>query len=480
MNKNGILSNFIWKFSERISAQLISTFVSIVLARLLDPSHYGVIAIVMIFITIANVFVSDGLGSALIQKKDATETDFFSVLYFNIVFSIILYLGLFSFAPVISEFYGDDYAILTPVLRILGLRIILTSINSVQQAYVSRKMMFKKFFVSTLSGTITSAVIGIYMANNGYGVWALVTQYLVSTIVSTFTLTFTLKKKPKLIFSFSSIKELFPFGIRMLGSGLLITGYQELRAIIIGKVYSTDDLAYYEKGRNFPNLIVTNINTSIGAVLFPKMSSEQHDPAILKSTTRNSIRFTSYIMCPMMLGLAAVSDNFIRLLLTDKWIECVPLLKIFCIIYLFQPIHTANMQAIKALGRSDIYLKLEIIKKTIELIILIIVMRISVKAIVISMAICTSLFILINAYPNVKLLNYSIKEQLSDIIPNVVLSIIMCTITYSIGLFIDHCLSALIIQITVGIAVYFLLSILSKNNEFLIIKELLINKLNNH
>lgn len=470
--KNGLIGNLMWKFAERISAQLISTVVSIILARFLDPSDYGVVSIVMIFITLANVFVSDGLGSALIQKKNAAAIDYFSVLYFNVGISCILYLILFFAAPFISDFYGTGYEILTPVLRILGLRIILTAVNSVQQAYVSKKMIFRKFFLATLAGTIVSAIVGIYMAYAGYGVWALVAQYLVSTSISTIVLFVALGKKPQLIFSFSSLKELLPYGMRILGAGLLISGYQELRALIIGKVYSSADLAYYDKGRNFPNLIVTNINTSISAVLFPKMSNEQDNLEKIKATTRNSIRFSSYLMCPMMLGLAAVAEPFIELLLTDKWIACVPLLQMFCIIYLFQPIHSANMQAIKGIGRSDIYLKLEIIKKVIELVVLLIVMWISVEAIVIGMTACATLFTLINAYPNVKLLNYKLKEQFADILPNLLMAAVMFGIVYLVGFVSVNNLIKLLLQVLTGMGVYIILSMLTKNKEFIFIKNM--------
>lgn len=463
--KNGLLSNLAWKFGERISAQLISTIVSIILARLLEPSHYGTVSIVMIFITLANVFVSDGLGSALIQKKDADETDFFSVLYFNIGFSCVLYTLLFFAAPFISKFYGPEYEILTPVLRVLGLRIILTAVNSTQQAYISKKMMFRKFFIATLGGTLSSAVVGIAMAYGGYGVWALVAQYLVSTVVSTITLSLVIGKRPRLLFSFDRVKSLIPYGIRILGTGLLITGYQELRSLIIGKKYSSADLAYYDKGRSFPLLIVNNLNSSIAAVLFPKMSEEQDDRQKIKATTRNSIRFSALILCPMMLGLAAVSDSFVRLLLTEKWLPCVPLMQLFCIIYLFQPIHTANMQAIKAMGRSDIYLRLEIVKKAVELVVLLVTMWISVDAMVIGMAVCATLFVFVNAYPNIKLLDYSIREQLADILPPVVISLIMEAAVVAVGLLPLPVVIKLIVQVLAGAILYFAMTILTRNRE---------------
>lgn len=465
MRKNDLLNNLSWKFAERIAAQLVTVIVSIILARMLTPQDYGIIAIVTIFITFANVFVSDGFGSALIQKKEVDALDYSSVLYFNIIFSIVLYAILFFCAPLIASFYGDGYEILTPVLRVLGLRIIVSAVNSVQQAYVSRKMIFKKFFWSTLIGTVLSAVVGIGMAYSGFGVWALVGQYLTNTTVGTVTLAVSLRKKPILSFSFKRLKGMVGYGSKILGTSLLITGYQEIRALIIGKVYSSEDLAYYDKGRQFPNLIVTNINTSIGAVLFPKMAQEQDDKTRIREITRKSIRFSSYLMCPLMLGLAAVAEPFVKIVLTDKWLPCVTLLQIFCVVYLFQPIHTANMQAIKAIGRSDVYLKLEIIKKVIELVVLLIVMWISVEAIVVSMAILTMAFTFVNAYPNKKLLNYSFKQQMGDILPSVCMSLVMAVIVYFFGKIPMNAYISFGVQIILGMIVYFALSLITKNSE---------------
>ncbi len=450
----GLISNLFWKFAERITAQLVTTVVTIILARILEPSHYGIISIVTIFISIANVFVSDGLGSALIQKKDADALDFTSILYFNVLLSVVLYCVLFLVAPIITSFYGNGYEILTPVLRVLSFRLILSAINSVQQAYISKKMIFKKFFWATLLGTVLSAVVGIVLALKGFGVWALVAQYLTNTTVDTIVLGLSLQKKPLLQFSWKRVKDLVGYGSRILGTNLLITGYQELRALIIGKVYSSSDLAYYDQGRKYPNLIVANINTSIGAVLFPKLSDEQDDIKKIKATTRNSIRFSAFIMCPMMLGLAVVAEPFVKLVLTDKWLPCVPLLQMFCIIYLFQPIHTANMQAIKAMGRSDVYLKLEIIKKIIELVVLIFTMFISVNAIAVGMAIMTTAFTFINAYPNIRLLNYGFKEQMIDIAPTIVKSLGMAIIVYLVGKLNLEPFPLLCIQVITGILIY--------------------------
>lgn len=466
-NSKSVLNNLAWKFAERIAAQLVTLIVSVVLARILDPSHYGIIAIVTIFITLANVFVSNGFGSALIQKKDADALDFSSVLWFNIGFSVTLYFVLFFAAPYIAAFYGTGYEILTPVLRVLSIRLIFSAINSVQQAYVAKKMIFYKFFLATLFGTILSAFVGIWMAYNGFGVWALVAQYLTNTTVDTFVLGISLGKKPLFKISIERLKGLLRFGIHILGTSLLITGYQELRALIIGKLYSPANLAYYDKGKQFPNLIVANINTSIGAVLFPKLANEQDNLLALKQTTRQSIRFSSFIMSPMMLGLVAVAESFVSLILTDKWLPCVPLLQLFCIFYLFQPIHTANIQAMNAVGRSDLSLKLEIIRDAIQLVILVFVMWISVEAIVMSMAIMSTLFTFLNAYPNIKLLNYSIKEQMSDILPNVAMAVIMFICVSTVKMIPMNDIITLIVQLIVGLAVYLLLSIVTKNKQFI-------------
>ncbi len=476
MAKNSLLNNFVWKFAEQVSAQVISTVVSIILARLLAPSYYGVVAMVMVFITVANVFVGEGLGSALIQKKNATPLDFFSILYFNIGFSVVLYLILFFAAPYISAFYGDDYAILTPVLRVLGVIVIISAVNSVLHAYVSKKMIFRKFFVATLGGTILSAIVGITMAYNGFGVWALVAQRIVSVFVSTLTLGISLGKKPRLIFSFKSVKELIPYGTRILGSGLLITGYKELRALIIGKFYSSADLAFFNKGKQFPTLITTNISSSLSAVLFPKMSGEQDNKEKVKTTMRNSIRITSYVMSPMMLGLAAVAPAFVRLILTDKWLPAVPLLQMFCISELFFPINSANMQAIKALGKGKIYLRIEIIKKITELVILLAVMKISVTAIVVQLVVCSALFTVINAYPNIKLLNYGIKEQMKDILPSFTMSGIMAVAVYSLGQLSIGDFPLLCLQAVSGFMVYIILSSVTNNREFKFILNLVFGK----
>lgn len=473
---NSLLSNLMWKFAERITAQIVTLIVSIVLARLLDPSHYGIIAIVNIFITLANVFVTDGLGSALVQKKEPDEMDYSSVLYFNIFISVLLYFFLFFIAPVISEFYGNGYEILTPVLRVLSLRLMLSAVNSVQQAYVAKHMIFKKFFLATLLGTIVSAFVGIYMAYKGCGVWALVAQYLTNTIVDTIVLGVSLKVRPVFSFSWTRVKKLLGFGTRILGTNLLITGYQELRALIIGKLYTSADLAFYDQGKKFPNLVVANINVSIDAVLFPKMANEQDDLTKVREMTRKSIRFSAFLMCPLMMGLAVVAEPFVEIILTEKWLPCVPLLQMFCIIYLFQPIHTANMQAIKAIGRGDVYIKLELIKKAIELVVLLFTMSISIKAIVIGMASLTTAFTFVNAYPNIRLIDYPFIEQMKDICPAIGRGLIMAIAVWSIGKIDMPMFALLMTQVVAGFGIYLSICLATHCPELFYAVRLLYNK----
>lgn len=257
----------IWRFLERCGAQGVTFLVSIVLARLLDPSVYGTVALVTVFTAILQVFVDSGMGNALIQKKDADDLDFSSVFYFNLSACILLYVGMFFAAPLIASFYNMPD--LTPVVRVLSLTLIISGVKNVQKAYVSRNLLFKKFFFATLGGTIGAAVIGIWMAWKGYGVWALVAQHLFNATLDTIILWVTVKWRPKRVFSLERLKGLFSYGWKLLVSALLDTGYNNLRSLIIGKLYTSADLAFFNRGKQFPNLVVTNINTSIDSVLLP-------------------------------------------------------------------------------------------------------------------------------------------------------------------------------------------------------------------
>ena len=464
MNNENVVKGFIWRFAERCGAQLVSFIVSIVLARLLVPEDYGTIALVTVFTVILQVFVDSGLGTALIQKKDADDLDFSSVFYFNFVVCLILYAGMFMAAPFIAKFY-DDIS-LTPVIRILSLTIVISGVKGIQQAYVSRNMLFKKFFFSTIGGTLFSAFLGIGMAYAGFGVWALVAQQLSNTMIDTLILWITVKWRPKKMFSWQRLKELLTFGWKLLVSALLDTGYNNLRNLIIGKMYSSTDLAFYNQGDKFPKIIITNINTSIDSVLLPTMSNSQDDRERIKQMTRRAIKTSTYVMAPLMMGLAFCAEPIVSLILTDKWIPCVPFLRIFCITYMFWPVHTANLNAINAMGRSDWFLKLEIIKKVVGLTILLSTMWFGVMAMAYSLLLGSVLSQIINSWPNKKLLNYGYLEQVRDFAPGILLAVIMGICVYFIGYISLSVIFKLIIQIVSGALIYIAGSAILNLEEF--------------
>lgn len=462
--KNSILKNFIWRFAERCGAQLVTFIVSIVLARILAPEDYGTIALVTVFTTILQVFVDSGLGTALIQKKDADDLDFSSVFYFNFVVCLILYLGMFIAAPFIAKFYND--VSLTPVVRVISLTIVMSGIKGIQQAYVSKHMMFKRFFFSTIGGTIFSAFFGIALAYAGFGVWALVAQQLSNTVIDTLILWLTVKWRPKLMFSWTRLKGLLKFGWKLLVSALLDTCYNNLRNLIIGKMYSSSDLAFYNQGDKFPKVIVTNINTSIDSVLLPTMSSAQDDRERVKNMTRRAIKTSTYVMAPLMMGMAFCAELIVHLVLTDKWLPCVPYLRIFCITYMFWPIHTANLNSINAMGRSDWFLKLEIIKKAMGMTILLSTMWFGVMAMAYSLLVSNVLSQIINSWPNRKLLNYSYLDQVKDFAPGILLAVFMGVCVYFIGYIPLPTIVTLVIQIIAGAAIYIVFSAILKLEEF--------------
>lgn len=452
VNANKITSNFIWRFAERTGAQLVAFVVSIILARLLDPSEYGTVALITIITTILQVFVDSGLGNALIQKKDADNIDFSTVFFTNVIFCLILYILLFLSAPLIAKFYDDTS--ITAYIRVLGLTVLISGLKNVQQAYVSRNMLFKKFFLSTLAGTLVAGVVGIIMAYGGFGVWTLVFQQVINLTIDTLILWITVKWRPEFVFSLSRLKSLFSYGWKLLVSSLLEAVYSNLSSLIIGKKYTSSDLAFYNQGDKFPKVIVANINSSIDSVLLPVMSNDQDNREKVKNMLRRSIKVSVYIMAPLMAGLAFCARSIVGLILTDKWLPCVFFLQVFCFVYMFYPIHSANLNAIKALGRSDLFLKLEIEKKIVGIIVLLSTMFINVKTMAIGLFFSSIISQLINASPNKKLLDYGYFDQLKDILPGVGLALIMGLLIYPVQFLGLSYFLTLLIQVPLGELIY--------------------------
>lgn len=459
-----IIANLFWRFAERSGAQSVAFIVSVILARLLSPNDYGTIALITVFTTILQVFVDSGLGNALIQKKDTDDLDFSTVFFTNIIFCSILYASIFFSAPLISSFY--DRPDMVPYIRVLGLTVVISGVKNVQQAYVSKNLLFKRFFFATLGGTITAAIIGIAMAYHGFGVWALVMQQVINLSMDTLILWLSVKWRPQMKFSFERLKKLYSFGWKLLVSYLLDTVYSDIRQLIIGKMYSAVDLAYFNQGQRIPNLVVTNINSSIDSVLFPTMSKAQDDRQHIKNMTRRAIKISIYVLAPMMMGLAFTANPLISMVLTEKWLPCVPFLRIFCITYMFWPIHTANLNAIKAMGRSDLFLKLEIMKMIVGVVLLLSTMWFGVMAMAYSLLVSSVLSQIINSSPNKKLLGYSYLSQLKDILPSVLLASFMGVCIYPISRTQIPMILVLILQLFLGAAIYIAGSVLLKLDSF--------------
>lgn len=473
-SKEKVFSNLIWRFLERSGAQLVALIVSVVLARILSPEDYGTIALITVFINILNVFVDSGLGSALIQKKDADNTDFSTVFYTNVIFCIALYILMFVISPFLAEFYSRPE--LVSIIRVLSITILVSGVKNIQQAYISRTLQFRKFFFSTLAGTIIAAVAGIWMAYHGFGVWALVAQQVTNLSIDTIILWITVKWRPEFVFSFKRLKSLFSYGWKLLVSALLDTFYTNLYNLVIGKKYSANDLAFYAKGELFPKAVVGNINNAIDSVLLPTMSSEQDNKERVKQMTRRAIKTSTFCIAPLMMGLAGCSQNVISILLTDKWLPAAPYLVIFCITYMFYPIHTANLNAIKAMGRSDLFLKLEVAKKIVGLAVLFSTMWFGVKVMAYSLLFVSVASQIINTWPNKKLLGYGYIEQLKDIFPGIIMAVVMGIIV-SFGVYIPVVKGVqFVIQVAVGIAVYILGSKLFRLDSFYYMENILVKK----
>ena len=477
ITKHVIVSNMFWRFGERIFAQLATFIVSVVLARKLTTSDFGNVALLMIFIDVANVFVIQGFSSALVQKKNADNIDFSSVFFFGLFFSLLIYGILFVISPFTVYIGNQD---LSPLFRVLALRIPLAAINSVQHAYAQKNLLFKKYFWKTLFGTVLSACVGIYMAYSGYGAWAIVGQYLSNSICDTVLLWFFIGWRPQKAFDFNRLKELIGFGWKMLCSGLIHVVYNRLTSFFIGTVYTTTDLAFYEQGQKMPGIIDTNVDTTINAVLFPVMAKQQDNIIAIKQMIRKSIQTSGSIIWPMMMGLAVLSDQLIEFLYGNKWLPAAIFMIIACFKLTLEPIQTANLQAVKAVGRSDIYLKMEIIKKLFGLLVIIIGVQISVLATAIAALIQTIFASVVNGYVNRRLFNYKFKEQISDILLNASLSLTMATIVLGIKqLNILAGFFQMFAEIATGIVAYAILLYLFNRKQFAFFLSLVSHKVEN-
>lgn len=455
-------SSFVFKLVESVGMQGVAFVVSLLLARLLDPSDYGVLTMLTVFIAVSQVFVQSGLNTALIQKKDVDEVDMSSVFWLSLSIAAALYALLFALAPAIASYYAMPE--LKPTLRVLALVLLPGALVSVQNAAVARQMAFRKLMAASLTATVLSGAVGVGMALSGMGYWALVGQQLTNHFGMAILLSLLVKWRPRLWFSFERVKTLVRFGWKLLASSLLDTGYLNLRTAVVGKMFTSDVLAFYNRGKQFPELVMNAVNGSIQSVMLPVLSEQQDDLARMKQMMRRSVMLSSFLVLPMMAGLAAVARPLISLVLTDKWLPCVPFLQICCIDFAFYPIHTANLQAINAMGRSDVFLKLEIIKKSYGLAILAITALVfrNVYAIAWGAVAGTLLSAAVNASPNRKLLGYGYLEQMRDVLPSMLMALVMFVAVSAVGRLALPAFVLLCVQVLCGVAVYGGLALLFK------------------
>ncbi len=471
-----MISSLIWKLLERFGVQGVQFILQIILARLLSPEHYGVLSLMIIFIALANVFIQQGFNTALVQNKEVEEDDYSSVFWVSLAIAAFLYIILFFTAPFIAVFFKAPDIIMP--LRVLALMLFPGAVNSIQVAKVSREMDFKKIFTSNVAAVVVSGVAGIVVAYMGGGLWALVVQTMLNIIIACLVMFVTVKWTPKFVCNLKRIKMLFSFGWKLLVSGLIETLYQDLSSLVIGRKYTSGMLGYYNRGKHFPQFIINAINGAIQSVLLPAMSKKQDNEGQVKSIMRTSMSLSAYIIFPMMAGLAAVAKPLVCLLLTEKWLPCVPYLQIFCFSFAFWPMHTSNLQAINAMGRSDIFLKLEIIKKSYGVALLLVAVLCFDSPFIIAMTgmVTTLISCFVNAFPNKKLIGYSYIDQLKDVFPTFLMSAIMFLCVYAVGILKTNMVLTLLIQVITGLVVYLALSVILKPFPYRTIIEKLCRK----
>ena len=461
------ISNSIWKFGERIIAQGVSLLVSIVLARILSPDDFGIVGIVTIFFNLANVIISGGLNTALIQKKDSDKEDYSSVLIVCVLVSFALFGILWFTAPVIAGIYHND--LLIAMIRVMGLSLPVYAIKSIVCAYISSSLKFKAFFFASLGGTLVSAVVGITMALNGFGAWALIAQQVTNTTIDTIILYAMTRMPISLHFSFSKFKALYKYGWKVFVSSMIDAIYNQSLPLFIGTKFTSADLSFYTKGRQFPGAVSGTTTSTLNAVLFPILAKQQDDKSIVLNYIRKFMQLSSFILFPIMLGIFAVADNFVSVILTDKWLPAVVYLRLFCLSDMFTLIHSGNCETIKAIGRSDIFLKMELIKKTSYFVIIAVFMVFARTplALAFSMIVCNLVAILVNSFPNRKLIGYKYTLQLMDLLPNFFCAAVMAIIVVLFGrIQFQSKLLLLIIQILLGAIVYSVACIVTKNKSF--------------
>ncbi|MDO4266557.1 MAG: lipopolysaccharide biosynthesis protein [Eubacteriales bacterium] len=484
--RGSVASGIFWKLLENGGDQLITFVISIVLARLLGPERYGTMALMLIFVAIGNVIIQTGFQTALIQKRKADDIDFSSVFFLCLIVAALLYLMIYLAAPFCAAYFGD--AQIGPMLRVLSLILFFGAVVSVEIAYIARNMDFRKQCVATVLADLISGAAGIGLAFGGAGTWALVFQQLIKNICLAGILFALLPWRPKALFSLRRLSVLFSYGWKVLMSGLIDTIYNNLYTPVISRLYNPVFTGLYSRGNQFPQVIANAAAQTMQAVMLPAFSRTQDEKETLSAMLRRTVKMGSFLMFPMMAGLMATAGNLVDTLLGADWSGAVPYLALCALGYSVWPIHIANLQAINAQGRSDLYLKLELVKKALGLMVLFLSVRYGVFVMITLKSLMDFVCTVINAWPNRKLLSYGPLRQWRDVLPEFMISCVMGILVYLLpggvqGLFgtaggpaamlLQSSLFWLCIQIAAGMVLYAGLAWVFRLESFFYLKEVL-------
>ena len=451
--KEKTVKGVMWSSIDRFSTQGIQFVFSILIARLLLPSDYGVVAMLNIFLAVSQTFIDSGFGTALIRKLDRTEVDFSTVFYFNIAVSLFFYGVLWLASPYIAAFY--DIPLLEDVTKVVALTLVFSSLSGIQNAKLAINLDFKKRAKISVSTTVLTGAVGLWLAYNGYGVWALVVQSVFSALLRSMLLWAWVRWLPCLTFSWNSFREMFSFGSKLLASALLDTVYNNVTTLVVGKVFSPSVLGVYARAGSLAQYPSSNITGVLQGVTFPVLSSIQNEPERLADAYKRFLRISAFIVFPLMVGLAAVADPLIRLVLTDKWEGCIYLLQIVCFSMMWYPIHAINLNLLQVKGRSDFFLKLEIIKKIQGVTILCVTIPMGIVVMCYGQIVGSLLSLVYNTYYTKKLIGYGYIAQMKDL-----LHILIHSLAMGVGVWcIVQIFDSLWLQLVVGIlfgAVYYI------------------------
>lgn len=463
----------IWSAAQRFSTQGIQFVTTIIMARMLTPADYGVIGMLDIFIAILSVFVDSGFINALTRKQDRTHTDICTVFFFNIGISILAYCILFLIAPFVASFYSIPE--LKIILRILGLIVIIDSFAAVQITLMVINLNFKTQTKISIISLILSGATGIVLAYLNYTYWALVIQSLLYGIISTSLYWYYSSWRPSLIFSKKSFNELFSFGSKILVTSLINAAYGNLYSLVIGKLFSASTLGNYSRASSYAQFPSSNLTSILQRVTYPVLCKIQDDKTVLSNAYRELIRTSAFIIFPLMTGLSALSHPFIIVILGEKWNYCAVMLKIICFALMWYPIHAININLLLVKGRSDLLLRLEIIKKIIGIIVLCISVPWGILALCYSGILTSILCLVINTYYTGKLIKVGFTRQMSDVSKSFIISITMWGVILLINNFVDNYFLQMIIGIIVGAAFYFIVSYLFNKHELKYVLSLIRN-----